>query len=223
MCHLNGEPATADDLAPVAFSGYAHFTAMQVRDGRIRALDLHLERLRTATAVMFGRALDVERVRALVRAAVLAGPRDVSLTATAFTSDGEFTVGGDGGGVDLLVRTGPPASGPVGPLALDVVEHERGLPHVKHVGEVAKTWFLRRAVDRGYHDAVFVDRQGRLSEATIWNLAFWNGTTVIWPVADMLIGTTMQALRRQLANRGIPQCEDPSDGRTSGRCQEPWS
>lgn len=35
-------PATATDLAPLAFAGYAHFTAMQVRGGGVRGLDLHL-------------------------------------------------------------------------------------------------------------------------------------------------------------------------------------
>lgn len=33
VAHRNGQPATTDDLGPLAFAGYAHFTAMQVRDG----------------------------------------------------------------------------------------------------------------------------------------------------------------------------------------------
>ncbi|MFG1948805.1 hypothetical protein [Nonomuraea sp. NPDC048826] len=44
------------------------------------------------------------------------------------------------------------------------VEHERVLPAVKHVGEVAKTYFLRQAVASGFDDAAFVDRRGRLIE-----------------------------------------------------------
>ncbi|WP_344838216.1 aminotransferase class IV [Nonomuraea dietziae] len=46
-----------------------------------------------------------------------------------------------------------------------------------------KTYFLRQAVAQGFDDAAFVDRQGRLSEATIWNLAFWDGAAVVWPEA----------------------------------------
>jgi hypothetical protein len=42
----NGKTATREALAPLAFAGHAHFTAMQVRDGRVRGLDLHLARLR---------------------------------------------------------------------------------------------------------------------------------------------------------------------------------
>jgi hypothetical protein len=33
----NGRPATAEALGPLAFRGYAHFTALQVRGGKVRA------------------------------------------------------------------------------------------------------------------------------------------------------------------------------------------
>lgn len=64
----NGREAGAEELAPLAFAGYAHFTAAQVRGGRIRGLDLHLERLRRASIRLFGRALPDEVVRARLRA-----------------------------------------------------------------------------------------------------------------------------------------------------------
>ncbi|MGC0420998.1 aminotransferase class IV family protein [Embleya sp. AB8] len=201
----NGRPATVEDLTPLAFAGYAHFTAMQVRDGRIRGLDLHLERLRSASVELFGLALPDERVRALLRTALADGPADRSLTATMYSSAGEFTARGVDTEPDVLVRTAAPHNGPAGPLALAAVEHERDLPAVKHVGEVAKTYHLRRAVAQGFDDAVFVDRRGRLSEGTIWNLAFWDGTAVVWPVADLLGGITMAILRRQLDRLGVPQ------------------
>ncbi|GAA2839083.1 aminotransferase class IV family protein [Nonomuraea rubra] len=201
----NGRPATTADLAPLAFAGYAHFTATQVREGRIRGLDLHLERLRGASMVLFGQALPDDRVRSHLRAAIEAGPADVSLTATVYSPAGEFTAAGDDLGLDVLIRTGPASSGPAGPLALAVVEHERTLAALKHVGEVAKTYYLRQAVSQGFHDAAFVDRAGRFSEATIWNLAFWDGTAVVWPEAEMLGGTMMGIVRRQLDRLGVPQ------------------
>jgi branched-subunit amino acid aminotransferase/4-amino-4-deoxychorismate lyase len=201
----NGRSATADELAPLAFAGYAHFTAMQVRGGRIRGLDLHLERLRSASAEMFGQALPDDRMRSYLRAALEPGPDDLSLTATVYSPAGEFTVAGPDAEPEVLVRTGPPASGPAGPLSLAAVEYERALPAVKHVGEVAKTYFLRQAVEQGFDDAAFVDRQGRLSEGSIWNLAFWDGTAVVWPTAEMLGGTTMGIVSRQLDRLGIPQ------------------
>ncbi|MEU0540984.1 aminotransferase class IV family protein [Nocardia sp. NPDC005978] len=205
VAQLNGQPATASDLTPVAFAGYAHFTAMQVRDKGIRGLDLHLDRLRNASMRMFGHALPDQRIREHLRTALADGPADLSLTATVFSPAGEFTVAGTDIEPQVLIRTGPPASGPSGPLALDVVEHERALPSIKHVGEVAKTYYLREAVARGFDDAAFIDRNGRFSEATIWNLAFWDGSAVVWPEAEMLRGTTMGIVQRQLERLGVPQ------------------
>jgi branched-subunit amino acid aminotransferase/4-amino-4-deoxychorismate lyase len=205
VAHRNGRAATAEELAPLAFAGYAHFTAMQVRGGRVRGLDLHLERLRTASVELFGRALPDDQVRSYLRTALEAGPADLSLTATVYSRAGEFTAAGAEVESEMLVRTGPPSSGPEGPLALAAVEHERFLPAVKHVGEVAKTYLLRQAVAQGFDDAAFVDRRGRLSEATIWNLAFWDGDSVVWPAAEVLGGITMSIVRRQLDRLGVPQ------------------
>jgi branched-subunit amino acid aminotransferase/4-amino-4-deoxychorismate lyase len=70
---------------------------------------------------------------------------------------------------------------------------------------VAKTYLLRQAVAQGFDDAAFVDARGRLSEGTIWNLAFWDKDTVVWPAAEMLSGTTMGIVRRQLDRLGVPQ------------------
>ncbi|TDC78864.1 aminotransferase class IV family protein [Streptomyces hainanensis] len=199
----NGRAASVEELAPLAFAGYAHFTAAQARGGRIRGLDLHLARLRAASEELFGRSLPDERVRELLRTALAAGPDDVSLVATVYSSAGEYTAAG--GELDVLVRTGPATEGPAGPLALAAVEHERTLPGLKHVGEVAKTYLLRRAVADGFDDAAFLDRRGRLGEATIWNLAFWDGEAVVWPAADVLGGVTMGILRRRLEGLGTAQ------------------
>ncbi|WP_321819568.1 MULTISPECIES: aminotransferase class IV [unclassified Burkholderia] len=173
VVQINGVAATPDALAALAFAGHAHFTAMQIREGRVRGLDLHLTRLRDASNALFSHALPDERILTFLRAA--------------------------------LDRAPPPSSGPVGPLDFALFEHERVLPGIKHVGEVAKTHFLRRAVAQGFDDAAFIDRQGRISEGSIWNLVFWTGDSVVWPAADMLGGVTMGILRRQLAHLGIAQ------------------
>ncbi|MEU8822016.1 aminotransferase class IV family protein [Streptomyces sp. NPDC048636] len=202
----NGRAATVEELAPLAFAGNAHFTAAQVRDGGVRGLDLHMRRLRVASQEMFGTALPDERVRELLRVALAAGgTADVSLRATVYAPVGAGTDDGSGPELDVLVRTGPPVTGPAGPLAVEAVEYEGVLPAVKHVGEMAKTYYPRQAATRGFDDAVFVDRRGRLSEGSIWNLAFWDGSTVVWPVARMLGGVTMGIVRRQLDRLGAPQ------------------
>lgn len=204
ITHLNGQNATAEALAPLVFAGYAHFTAMQVRDRAVRGLDLHLDRLHRASDELFGQHLSDTALRRFVRAALEDAPADVSLTLFVTSQPGEFTPSDSRLRLDVLIKVTDPAHGPIGPLTLDMVEYERHLPGVKHVGEVAKTLYLRRANSRGFDDAAFQDTAGRLTEATIWNLAFWDGKSVIWPQADILPGVTMQILTRQLRAVGVP-------------------
>lgn len=205
IIQFNGRAAKVADVAPLAFAGYAHFTAMQVRDGRVRGLDLHLARLREASDVLFGKHLDDNVILNVMRRGLASAPPDASLTCFVASRPGEFAPAGATTALDVLIRVTEPADPPVGPLALDAVEHQRNLPRVKHVGEVSKTLLLRQANDRGFDDAAFVDGAGRLGEATIWNLAFWDGQSVIWPRADVLPGVTMQILARRLQRLGIPQ------------------
>lgn len=205
LTYFNGRVATAEDLAPLAFTGYSHFTAMQVRDYSVKGLDLHLSRLQTASSLLFGRHLPDSQVREYLRVAIEAAPPDSSVTCFFASRPGEFMPAGPVSALDVLIKVVDPAVPPAGPMAFDVVRHERHLPHIKHVGEVSKTLYLRRANARGFDDAAFEDSAGRLSEATIWNLAFWDGESVIWPEADVLSGVTMQILVRQLDAKGIPQ------------------
>lgn len=202
---IDGRSATAEDLSPLAFSGFAHFTAMQVRDGGVKGLDLHLTRLRLQSIEFFGRALPDDQVRRNLRTAIDDGPAAMSLTVTMFSRNGEFSPSGTEDDPAVLVRTGPASSGPSGPLRLAAVEHQRPLPMIKHVGEATKTHYLRQAVKDGYDDAAFINARRHLSEATIWNLAFWDGEAVIWPKAAVLPGVTMGIVRRQLAGLNVPQ------------------
>lgn len=122
-----------------------------------------------------------------------------------YSPEGEFTDQGTGVDPQMLVRSSAPATGPRGPLSLALFDHERVLPSIKHVGEIAKTHFLRQAVAQGFDDAAFVDRHGRLGEGSIWNLAFWDGESVVWPQAEILTGTTMGIVQRQLARLQVTQ------------------
>ncbi|WP_040841625.1 aminotransferase class IV [Nocardia brevicatena] len=202
---VDGAPAAPDTLSGIAFAGFAHFTAMQVREGGIRGLDLHFDRLRSASRKLFGAEAPTEQVRDHLRSALSSSPLDLSLTVTIFDSNGEFTNHDRPPSLRTLVRTGPPSAGPTGPLALAVFEHERFMPDIKHVGEGAKTFFMRRARAAGFGDAAFTDRRGMLTEASIWNLAFFDGDTVVRPDAETLTGTTMGIVRRRLAELGVPQ------------------
>lgn len=202
---LDGRNASAEDLAPLAFSGFAHFTAMQIRSGHVRGLDLHLKRLRSASQAMFGETHSDSEILSFLRAAINGSPADISLTLTVFPHSGEFSPHSKRSDLGVLVRTSSPSDGPAGPLKLTTVRHERPLASLKHVGEATKTYYLRKAVASGFDDAAFMDASGHLSEATIWNLAFWDGESVVWPEADMLQGITMQIVRRHLEKHGIPE------------------
>lgn len=202
---VDDRPADPSLLSGLAFAGFAHFTAMQVRAGGVRGLDLHLDRLASASRKLFDAQLPTDQVRDRLRGALAASPPDLSLTLSVFDENGEFTSADRPPSLRTLIRTGPASVGPTGPLALAVFDHERFMPDIKHVGEGAKTFFMRRARAAGFDDAAFTDRHGNLSEASIWNLAFFDGDTVVWPVADILTGTMMSIVQRQLTMRGIPQ------------------
>ncbi|MCL1091220.1 aminotransferase class IV family protein [Shewanella profunda] len=205
QAQINGHPTSLSELTPLAFAGFAHFTALQVRNRQIKGLDLHLDRLRKASVEFFGSAMPDDQLQSYIRTVVDEGPEDQSLTVTVFSRNGEFTADSMDVEPAVLVRTGAPSNGPKGPLRLAAVNHERPLAAIKHVGEVGKTYFLHQAIRQGFDDAAFVDSRGCLSEATIWNLVFWDGETVIWPKAKILQGTMMSIIQRQLDRLHIPQ------------------
>src|SRR3546814_16770452 len=63
---------------------HGHFTTMQVRDGAVRGLDLHLARLREATAELFDVAFDDARATGGLRQALdIAGRGDCTARVTA--------------------------------------------------------------------------------------------------------------------------------------------
>ena len=160
------------------------------------------------TSALFDAHIPDDRVRSYLRGSIAAaGGEALSVTATVFTRGGEFTPASEQNDLSLLIRTSPASNGPEGPLRLAVVQHERALPAFKHTGETAKTYYLRDARKRGSDDAIFLDRNGRLGEATIWNVAYWDGSAVVWPIADVLTGVTMGILKRQLTELGEPQRE----------------
>ncbi|KZN57924.1 aminotransferase class IV family protein [Pseudoalteromonas luteoviolacea] len=202
---LNGQTITDSETSSLAFGGFAHFTSIQIRNKQIKGLDLHLERLKQASQKLYGYALSNDTVQNYIRSAIEQGPEDQSLTITMFSPNGEFTASSMNITPSVLIKSSAPEQGPSGPLTLSVINHERPLAEIKHVGEIGKTYYLHQAIKRGFDDAVFMNNAGHLSEGTIWNLAFWDGETVIWPKALMLQGTMMSIVQRQLSNLNIPQ------------------
>jgi branched-subunit amino acid aminotransferase/4-amino-4-deoxychorismate lyase len=70
LVQIDGEPASVEALAPVRMSNYGAFTSMQVEDGAVRGLDLHLDRLEHEALTLFGVAVPEARLRERMRAAL---------------------------------------------------------------------------------------------------------------------------------------------------------
>ncbi|MER5864828.1 aminotransferase class IV family protein [Kitasatospora sp. NPDC002040] len=194
MAELNGRPVTPAELQALALTNYGHFTTMLVRDGRVRGLGLHLERLRRDCRALFGTDLDPEPVRAYARRAVPAGGSTM-VRITVF--DPALDLGNPGGKADpaVLVTTRAAGGAVPGPLRVRPVRYERDRPEVKGVGLFGALRHRREAQLAGYDDALFVDGTGAVSEGGTWNLGLVRDGGVVWPEAAYLPGTTLALLR----------------------------
>src|ERR1700761_9216122 len=192
---VNGREAAQAEVSLLEHEGWGHFTAMQVRGGRTRGLDLHLARLEAAHRDVYERALGGQEVRALIRHALGARP------------DASVRVYGYWAGLIVTVRE--PQDTPDRPHAMTAVHFQRPLARLKHVGSWGQDRFRQSAVAAGFDEGLLVDETGRISEGTITNVGFYRDGTVIWPDAPKLAGITMLLLRRQLAAAGIGQAEEP--------------
>jgi 4-amino-4-deoxychorismate lyase len=195
---INGAPATAAQLRHFAVVNYGHFTSMQVRDGAARGLGLHLDRLDRSTRELFGRGLDPERVRGCIRQALQGERGHLSVRVIVSSSSADATAE-----PDVLVTTSAGVPPSPEPLRVRSVGHQRVLPHIKHLGTFGIAYHLRRARRDGFDDALLADPAGSISEGTIWNVGFFDGTGVTWPSAPALAGITMQLVRSGLERRGV--------------------
>jgi branched-subunit amino acid aminotransferase/4-amino-4-deoxychorismate lyase len=180
---VNGRPATAEDLQHPTLVNYGHLTAMQVRDGRTRGLDLHLSRLSSASQALFDDDLDLDTVRSYIRHA-LADTAAASVRVSVYADQ-------------TVVAVRPPNEWS-GPQSLLSVAYQRPVPHIKHVGSFGQIYYGRLAAARGYDDALLTGPYGDVSEASISNIAFFDGSAVVWPSAPCLDGITQQLLRPRL-------------------------
>lgn len=195
---INGQAATPDQLRALALSGYGHFTAIQVRDGRMRGLQLHLDRLEAANREMFGAAIDAGAVRHFIRHALGAHVRDASVRVIVQQPDER-----DPPWVTVTVR--PPA-GRLPDSRLQSVAYQRSVAHIKHTGDFGQSYYGRLAERNGFDEALLTGPDGLISEGSITNIGFFDGTAVVWPEAAMLAGITMQLVQARLT---LPQRHRP--------------
>ncbi|WP_405799623.1 aminotransferase class IV [Streptomyces sp. NBC_01506] len=190
VIEVNGEPATQAALRVPALSAYGHFTAMQIRGGRVRGRDLHLARLDAATRELFGEGLDGERVRELLRHA-LGDVSDASARVYVHWPQGDKEA-------RVMITVRPPQTKADRPHSLMSVPFAREVPHIKHLGGFGQLYYLRQAERAGYDEALLTDSGGLVTEGAITNIAFWDGTSVVWPEAPSLRGITMALLEPRL-------------------------
>jgi branched-subunit amino acid aminotransferase/4-amino-4-deoxychorismate lyase len=170
---------------------------MQVRARRTRGLALHLARLEAANRELFQAELDDERVRELIRHA-LRDVEDASVRVYAFESDDEPTI---------MVTVKQPG-GVSTPQRLQSVRYQRPDAHLKHLA-TGQAFYSRLARRNGFDDALLTTSEGVISESSVANIGFFDGSGVVWPAAPFLHGITMQLLERKLVELGVPSRRAP--------------
>ncbi|MFB7276384.1 aminotransferase class IV [Streptomyces hydrogenans] len=188
---IDGVPAADPGVLAAVLGGYGHFTAMQVRDGRVKGLGLHLDRLDRATRELFGAPLPGARVRELLgRAVGASGRRDSSARVYVYEHGARFLVA-------VTVREAAP-DGPGAPRRLTAVDYLRPAAHLKHLGGFGQRYHGDAARRAGFDEALLTTPEGEIAEGAVTNIAFWDGTSLVWPTAPHLTGITMALLAPRL-------------------------
>jgi len=190
---LNGRAPDPAELYRIAVNNYGHYTSMQVREGKVRGMALHLARLDDGNEKFFGARGDVDdelRLRELIRHA-LGEVRDASVRVTLVP--------------EVLVAVSEPVSDEPAPaLRVRTDDYQRPWPEQKHVAVLGQRHAQRTASAAGFDDALFVGPDGLVGEGSTWNVAFWDGTHVVFPEAPVLKGVTMVLLQIAMTMTGVP-------------------
>lgn len=204
--HIDGEPASAADLVHQALVNYGAFTSFRVEDGGARGLDRHLARLEASAVELFGEAVGEARLRDLMRRA-LDGRGEAWLRVSLFAPEISNREPHWIGRPRVMVGVFDPPAPLAGGLQVQSQALEREAPHLKSVATLGLLRARRAARLAGFDDALFRDRDGRISEGTLWNIGLIAGDAVVWPQAAMLDGVAQQLIRCGLAEAGVEQRE----------------
>lgn len=192
-----------DDLETVASVNYGHFTSLAVYPDGVRGLTLHLERLDRDARVVFGHGIDGDMVRERIHQAIQGHELPVNVRVTAFSRNASAARVVDLEPPDVVIKVRPMPRRPSTPPRVRSSVFSRYLPEVKHVGTFSLLHEIRRAQQAGYDDVLFVDRDGRISEGSVWNIGFYDGSRIVWPDAPALPGVEMALLRTGLRTLGV--------------------
>jgi branched-subunit amino acid aminotransferase/4-amino-4-deoxychorismate lyase len=190
---IDGQPASAEQLRSAALSGFGHFTAMQIRNHRVRGFRHHLARLDAANRELFGTGVDERLLRTRIRQA-LGDFADASVRVYLHEA-------ADAPAMMVTVR--PPGGMQPGQWRLRSVPYQRSVAHIKHTADFGQRYYQRLAHAAGFDEALLTGPDGIISEGTITNMGCFDGGQVIWPAAPALRGITMQVVESALAGIGV--------------------
>lgn len=191
---IDGEPASEDQLRSAAVSGFGHFTAMQVRDRRVRGFRHHLARLDMANRELFGTGVDEQILRTRISHAI-GDVTDASVRVYLHEA-------ADAPAMMVTVR--PPGGMQPRLWRLSSVPYQRSVAHIKRTADFGQRYYQRLAHAAGFDEALLTGPDGIISEGSITNIGCFDGYQVIWPAAPALRGITMQVVEPALAEIGVP-------------------
>ena len=195
LVEVDGRPGSVSDIARPRLLPNGHLTAVQVRGGAVRGLDLHLARLVQAHRELFGSALDPDTVRQLMAQAVRRNP------------DAYLRVAVDeplAGTPRVVVVVRDPLDAPVEAQSVAPTAYVRALAHLKHNGSYGQGVHGEAALRKGFDDALLIAPDGQLAETSVANIGFLRAGRVVWPSGPTLVGITWQLLDRELTAAGSP-------------------
>lgn len=205
IAELNGAPVAAHSLQTLALYNYGHFTSFIADRGKVKGLDLHLDRLNRDSEVLHGTGLDRDKVRGLIANVAKQIDERAVLRVTVFDPDLDF--GHPAAVLDphVLITARPAPSAEPGPVNVGVARYSRDLPTIKHTSLMRTVALRRWAQGEGYDDVAFYDERQQLSEGATWNLAFVDhlGTLVV-PERPRLDGVTLRLVLQEAETAGIP-------------------
>ncbi|PJJ99157.1 aminotransferase [Lysobacteraceae bacterium NML91-0213] len=207
-----------------------HFTTLQVRGGLVQGRDLHLLRLRNASREMYGGGPGRRGLRSVVRRGLAeagragrdctlrvlvrpepadAGPGDGSVFSPPFECAHLQRPGVVPPAQRVDIEVEAPREVPASALRLRSHRGLRAWPDVKHLATGPQLRARAAAMAAGFDDALLVSGDGHIAEGTFWNIAFWDGSVLTWPMAPALAGVTSWRLHMALPGAGIAERRAP--------------
>ncbi|WP_239452078.1 aminotransferase class IV [Frondihabitans sp. PAMC 28766] len=192
---IDGAEATSAALLDRLNASEGHRTALQVRAGRVRGLDLHFQRLDQASRALFGAPAPLTKVVEAAIRVLGTAPNEATLRIEIFADPA--------GHQHVLVEAGAASPRDAAPHRLELVRHDRLLPGIEHTALGSPQVIDRLSRRAGFDGAVLVSSSGHVVEIADGTLGLISGRRVVWPDGPALASLGRGLLEPQLAAAGI--------------------